>query len=368
MSEHSKTVYDAAAQSHDIDAGRRALMTGVAGGALGALFGLAPTPAEAASGIGFVGTAQAQPAAATTPVGAAWWPSRWGADDQAGASNWITPEKALDAFRLVRSGKIYEMGRIYESTMPKFGERAFTLRIPGGPTGGPLGTNRVIWHDEYLATEIGQVGTQMDGLGHIGVAVKGEDRAEMRFYNGLTAAEISNAYGLKKLGVEHIKPILTRGLLLDIVAIKGRNMNLGEEITVADIEAALRRQNLGADALKAGDAIFFNTGWGSLWNKDNVEFGKGAPGVGLAAGQWCIEKQVCLVGADTWCVEVVPNPNSNLAFPVHQEFLTKNGIFIHENLDLAGLAADSVSQFLYVMTPIRIKGGTGSPGRPIAIV
>src|SRR5215470_13148386 len=97
MSKHSKTVYDVGGQSHDIDAGRRALMAGAAGGALGALLGLAPAPAEAASGIGFVGTAQAQPAAGATPVGAPWWPSRWGADDQAGASNWITAEKVLDA-------------------------------------------------------------------------------------------------------------------------------------------------------------------------------------------------------------------------------------------------------------------------------
>lgn len=369
MSEQSKTVYEAEQLGHDdIDTTRRGVMAGAASGMLGAILGLAATPAQAASGIGFVGTAQAQPAAGATPVGAAWWPSRWGADDQAGASNWITPEKVLDAARLIRTGKIYEMGRVYESSMPKFGERAFTLRIPGGPTGGPLGTNRIIWHDEFLATEIGQVGTQFDGLGHIGVAVKGEDRAEMRFYNGMTAADISNAYGLKKLGIEHVKPIFTRGLLLDIAAVKGRNMTIGEEVTIADIDAAMRRQNLPADALKPGDAIFFNTGWGSLWNKDNAEFGKGEPGIGLAAGQWCIEKQVCVVGGDSWGVEAVPNPNSNLAFPVHQELITKNGIFIHENLDFSTLVADRVSQFVYVMAPLRIKGGTGSPGRPIAIV
>jgi kynurenine formamidase len=145
-------------------------------------------------------------------------------------------------------------------------------------------------------------------------------------------------------------------------------MNLGEEVTVADVTAAMQRQNLAADALKPGDAVFFHTGWGALWNKDNAEFGKGEPGIGLAVGQWCIEKQVCVVGADSWGVEVVPNPNSNLAFPVHQELITKNGIFIHENLDFSGLVADNVSQFVYVMTPLRIKGGTGSPGRPIAIV
>ena len=348
------------------DADRRALMTGAAGGVLSALLGLAATPVHATSGIGFASPAQAQ--AGDTPIGAKWWPSRWGAEDQAGASNHITAEKILDALKLVKTGKAYEMGRVYESSMPKFGERAFTLRIPGGPTGGPLGNNSIVWHDEFLATEIGQVGTQFDGLGHIGVAAKGQDRAEMRFYNGLTAAEISDPYGLKKLGIEHVKPIVTRGLLLDVAAVRGRNMNLGEEITVADIEAALSKQSIAADWLKPGDAVFFNTGWGSLWNKDNVQFGKGEPGIGMAAGQWCIGKQVCVVGADTWGVEVVPNPDANKAFPVHQELITKNGIFIHENLDLSGLAAERVYQFVYLMLPLRIKGGTGSPGRPIALV
>jgi kynurenine formamidase len=190
----------------------------------------------------------------------------------------------------------------------------------------------------------------------------------MRFYNGLTAAEIGSPYGLKKLGVEHVKPILTRGWLFNIAALRGRRMNLGEEIKVADIEAAMKRQNIAAADIKPGDALFFHTGWGGLWGKDNAEFGKGEPGIGIEAGQWCISRQACVVGADTWGVEVVPNPNSQLAFPVHQDLIVKNGIFIHENLDFTELANDTVSSFLYVMLPLRIKGGTGSPGRPIAIV
>jgi kynurenine formamidase len=350
------------------ETGRRDVLKALGLGFLGLAAGAAPSTAEAASGIGYVSSAQAQ-TGGESPIGPQWWPSRWGADDQAGASNWITPEKILDAIKLVRTGKIYEIGRIYEATMPLFGERVWSIRIPGAPSGGPLGRNRVIWNDEFIATEIGQVGTQFDGLGHIGVAVKGVDQAEMRYYNGFTAADVNAPTGLKKLGMEHVKPILTRGLLLDIQAVRGRNLNLGEEVTVADMEQALQRQNVpAADALKPGDAVFFHTGWGSLWNKDNETFKKGEPGPGMAAAKWLVEKQVCVVGADSWGVEAVPNPDQNLAFPVHQELITKNGIFIHENLDLSQLAADRVSQFLYVMLPLRIKGGTGSPGRPIAVV
>jgi hypothetical protein len=107
--------------------------------------------------------------------------------------------------------------------MPLFGARAFVLRIPGAPTGGVLGKNKIVWHDEFLATEIGQVGTQFDGLGHIGVAT-GEpgDKATMRFYNGINEAEMAAATGLQKLGVEKVKPLVTRGIVLDIAGLKGR--------------------------------------------------------------------------------------------------------------------------------------------------
>jgi hypothetical protein len=209
-----------------VNTDRRAAMGLAAGGLVSAILGMTPTSAQAAGGIGLVTSAQAQStdAATATP----WWPSKYGKDDQIGATNLITPAKILDALKLVKTGKVYEMTHLYESSMPKFGERVFTLRIPGAPTGGPVGSNHVIWNDEFVATEIGQVGTQMDGLGHIGMAFKGEDKTEMRFYNGFTAAEVNSPYGLKKLGMENVKPIITTGHLFDLVGLKGRNLNLGE--------------------------------------------------------------------------------------------------------------------------------------------
>jgi len=360
---------DSAAEAGEgIDRDRRAV-TGLAAGILAsAILSLPRTTAPGADGIGIIGAAQAQPATPGAAPVAPWWPSKWGKDDQIGATNLVTPEKILDALKLVKAGKLYEMSHLYESSMPMFGQRSFTLRIPGGPTGGPLGANNFVYHDEFVAGEIGQVGTQLDGLGHIGMAFKGEDKNEMRFYNGFTEVEVSDANGLKKLGIEHVKPIITPGHLFDLVAVKGRNLNLGEEITVADLEAAMARQRMAADAVKPGDCVFLHTGWGSFWNKDNATFAKGEPGIGIPAARWFIDKQVVLIGADTWGVEVVPNPDSSLAFPVHQELITKNGIHIHENLDTSALAADGVWTFCYIMLPLLIKGATGSPGRPVALV
>jgi kynurenine formamidase len=312
--------------------------------------------------------AQAQ-AAGDTPIGPKWWPSRWGPQDEAGGSNWITPAKVLEAARLIKTGKIYELGHVYETGMPLFGARVFALRIPGTPTGGPFGKNKLVFHDEFVSTEIGQVGTQFDGLGHIGcITGKDGDMTEMRYYNGFTEAEMANAYGLQKLGIEKCKPFFTRGVLVDVAGLKGRMLNMGEEIKVADVQAALQRQGIAESSIQPGDGVFFNTGWGSLWMKDNARFNQGEPGIGMEVAQWCAAKQLALVGADTWATEVVPNPNPDLAFVVHNELITKHGIFNHENLDFTDLLTDKVSEFVYVFAPLRIKGGTGSPGRPIAIV
>ena len=298
-----------------------------------------------------------------------WWPHpRWGKDDVAGASNWITPAKVLDAAKLIKDGKIYRIGRVYEAGMPKFGERAFTMRIPGSPTGGPFGSNKLIYHDEFLATEIGQTGTQFDGLGHIGIQLgKDGDKNEMRYYNGHTEQEIGGPYALAKIGIENCKPFFTRGILFDVEAVKGKMMEAGEEITVADLRAALQKQNMQEADVKEGDAVFFNTGWGKLWMKNNDKFNSGEPGIGLEVAKWCIDKGVCLTGGDTWAVEVVPNPNKDLAFPVHGELITKHGIYNHENMDFTALIADRKYQFAYIFSPAPIKGATGSNGGPIAV-
>jgi kynurenine formamidase len=341
---------------------RTAGLAGAAGAALaGAMhgkFSLAP-----------ISEAQAQTSAALPKnVTGPWWPSKWGKDDEAGASNHITPAKVLDAAKWIKDGKIYKIGRVYEAAMPLFGARVFALRIPGGPTGGPFGDNKLVYHDEFLATEIGQTGTQFDGLGHIGIQMgKDGDKSEMRFYNGHTAQDISDAYGLKKLGIEKLKPIFTRAHLIDMVALKGGMMDAGQEIMAADIKAALAKQNIPESDIKPGDAIMFHTGWGSLWMKNNDRFNSGEPGIGLDAAKWIIEKDLALTGADTWAVEVVPNPDKSLAFVVHAELQTKNGIHNHENLIFDELIADKKYQFVYSFTPSPIKGATGSNGCPIAI-
>ena len=303
----------------------------------------------------------AGPAAKQTPIGTRWWPSEWGPQDQRGAANRVTPGKVLEAKGLIREGKIYQLGQLYEHGMPLPGNRHFSLTIPGRPTGGPVGENEMVSNDELFSGEIGQVGTQFDGLGHVGCRVDGEDT----FYNGFKLAEFGHPYGLKKLGVENVGIFFTRGVLLDVAGLRGADrLPNGYVITADELRACLEKQSLD---IHPGDAVFIRTGHSKLWMKDNETYGGGEPGIGMAAARFLTEQEVCLIGADNWGIEAVPHEDPEIAFPVHQWNLTRNGIYHLENLQLEELAADKTYEFAFIFCPLRLKGATGSPGNPVAV-
>jgi kynurenine formamidase len=299
--------------------------------------------------------------AAQTPMGDRWWPSEWGEADQRGAANRITPDKVREAAALIKQGKIYQLGRLYEHGMPLPGKRHFSLTIPGLPTGPPTGKNQIVSNDELVSGEIGQVGTQFDGLGHVGCRVDGEDI----FYNGFKLSEFGNPYGLQKLGVENVGVFFTRGVLLDVAGVrKTDRLPIGYVISPDELQACLDAARL---EIHPGDIVLIRTGHGSLWMKDNANYGEGEPGIGMAAAKFLTDKKVALIGADTWAIEAVPHENKDSAFPVHQWDLTRNGVYHLENLDLDRLAADKVYEFAFVFSPLRLRGATGSPGNPIAV-
>ena len=287
--------------------------------------------------------------------------SEWGPDDERGSANRITPEKVIEAAQLIEEGRIYELGRVYEAGMPLFPGRHFSLTIPGSPTGGPMGKNNVVYHDEMVSGQIGQVGTQFDGLGHVGTRIDGEDV----FYNGFARSEFGTASGLNRLGVEKVGVFVTRGVLIDMAGFKGVDrLPVGTVITAQDLQGALKHQSV---ALSEGDVVLIHTGHGSLWMVDNDEYNRGAPGIGMEAALWLAGQKVAMTGADTWPFEVIPSEDPELAFPVHQELIARRGIYNLENLDLSVLARDEVYEFAFMFAPVKFKGATGSPGNPIAI-
>ncbi|HEY7671097.1 MAG TPA: cyclase family protein [Gammaproteobacteria bacterium] len=309
--------------------------------------------------LGLLGASQL--ALAQAPRVPDWWPSEWGPDDQRGAANRITPAKVLEAVSLIEEGDIYELGRVYERGMPFVGNRHLALSIPGLPTGGSNAPNSVVYNDELISGEIGQIGTQFDGLGHIGT----ERDGDYVFYNGFKLSEFGTPYGLTKLGIENVGVLFTRGVLIDVARYKRvPRLDPSYIITVADIEATLEMEGV---EIREGDAVLFHTGWGQLWMVDNAAYGAGEPGPGITAIKWLTEKRIVMTGADNFAMEAVPGENPQNGIEGHQWLMNLHGIYNLENLDLSRLAADRVYEFAFIFAPMKLKGATGAPGNPIAV-
>ena len=295
-----------------------------------------------------------------------WWPSIWGEEDEAGASNLVDGDSVLAATRLIRRGEIFELGRMYEGDMPMRGERVFTQRLSATTGPRPERRSPLVARVEYTCSELGQVGTQVDALGHVSIRTS-ISPPEVRFYSGFFQRDVVSNSGLRHLGIENMKPLFTRGVLIDVAREKGRMLESGEEILLEDMAQALTAQNMSLDDIHAGDVVLINTGWGRLWKVDNDKYNDGAPGIGMQVARWLIERNIVMVGSDTWNTEVQPHPDPSFNYSVHNELLTKAGIYIQENLYLEELSANDVFEFAYVYNRVPLKGATGSPGSPMAI-
>lgn len=289
------------------------------------------------------------------PTDAQRCPSRWGAGDQRGSANLMKPETVLRAARLIRTGETVDMGQVLQASMPFFGPRFFSLQTK--LTNKLPEPNRRWSNEEMVTTELGQVGTQIDGFGHQTIGNS--------LYNCFTLDETMTRNGFTKLGIETMGTLMTRGVLIDVAALKGVEM-LSEhyEITAQDLQDALTRQNL---TLQPGDAVIINTGWGKLWNKDNPKYTATEPGIGIGAAQWLVTQNPMVIGSDNWGVEVVHNPDPALNEPVHQILLVVNGVILIESLKLDELAARGFQEFAFIVEPLKLKGATGSTIAPVAI-
>jgi kynurenine formamidase len=282
-------------------------------------------------------------------------PSKWGAGDERGSANHMKAESVLRATRLIKTGEVIEIAHVLNAQMPFFGTRRFDVHTKRTFMNQP--SNRRGSNEEIVISEIGQVGTQFDGFAH--------QTHEDSVYNCYKVDDISSRGGFTKLGIEKVGTLMTRGVLIDVAALKGVDMLPDTyEITPQDLQQALQRQNL---SLQAGDAVLINTGWNKLWAKDNARYVKTCPGIGIAAAEWLATQDPMLVGADNWPVEVAPNPDPQLSLPVHQVMLVVNGIHLLENLKLDELVAKRVYEFAFVMQPLKAQGFSGSTVAPVAI-
>jgi kynurenine formamidase len=294
-------------------------------------------------------------------------PSKWGAKDEIGSGNLMKPEMALKAAKLIHTGEVFTLGFHLSAALPLIGSRRFDLHMKRSTATDP-GTRGE--NEEIVITELGQVGTQLDAFAH---QIYGGE-----YYNCITNNEMSFGeggandltagarQGFPKLGVEKIPDIMTRGVLIDVAGLKNLDMlQGGYVITADDLQQALAREKL---KLEPGDAVMINTGWAKQYTvKDKDKYLKSSPGIGIEAGEWLIKQNPMLVGTDTCCVEVRPYPGQKINLPIHAMFLIVNGVYLVENLRLEQLAAAHAYETAYIMTPLKIEGGTGSTIAPIAV-
>jgi kynurenine formamidase len=246
----------------------------------------------------------------------------------------VDEAKRREALALVREGRLFDLGRVLDESVPVFPGRYFrqTLVTTAHHDGGN-------WITEQIAGTQ-QIGTHLDALSHLQIGDRG--------YNGWSVAELAGTNGVRRLGVETVPQIVTRGWLVDA---PGRDV-----ITLDDLE--------GIEPTP-GDAVLFHTGWGEHWD-DSETYLSREPGPGMAVAAWLAERGVALTGADTWSYG--PVPAEHRPFEVPQMLNVRHGVFIVENLDTAELAAAGVREFALVLTHPKLRGATGAWTSPIALV
>lgn len=296
------------------------------------------------------------------PIGAEeaadWYPSRFGADDRIGAANHLSPEIVKAAAGLVTTGKAYSLGMEVASDTPAYPPRTYQIVITqsNDGTGPVIGENRATANDDILITYLG-ISSQIDGLGHLGI--------DHRYYNGLHARDFVDPTGLKELGTEKIPPIVTRGVLLDMAALRGvETVPEGTAYNREEIEAAVKRQGT---PIRQGDVVLFHSGWHKVRETDPDKWWQMHPGPGVEGAKYLAGLGVVAVGADSTAVEVIPPENEARPFEVHQTLLAKNGVYILENMWTDELAADGVYEFLFVLGQPKFKGAVQMVINPIAI-
>jgi kynurenine formamidase len=285
--------------------------------------------------------------------------SKWGPDDQIGALNNITAENTLSATKLVKRGKAIRLGIETNAKTPAFPPRTFSVTVlsPGQESGSSLGATKTTYNDDIVMGWTG-IGSQIDGLGHIGIAGT--------YYNCTKATDFVTAGGLKKFGIETLPAIATRGVVLDMVGLLGKDpVPEGTAFNRKEIEAALKRQNLAS--INKGDVVIFYTGWTKLIGKDDKRYGSVEPGLGVEGARHLASLGVALVGADTWGLEVIPFENAGNLFEVHQILLVENGVMLLENVNAEEAVKDGVYEGLFSLGASRITGAVQAIINPVFI-
>jgi kynurenine formamidase len=284
---------------------------------------------------------------------------RWGEDDERGALNHIGTSQVREAAALVRSGQVLNLAQTLSPRTPmpprRAGMQHFMGRDGGDYAAGARRPGGFQFAEDTVVLPL-HIGTHIDALCHAWYADT--------LYNGFPASGTRSTTGATRCGVDKMGPIVGRGVLLDIAGISGAPLHDGVAVGAADLERAAKQARV---SVCPGDIVLVRTGWAeSQGCADIVPFDR-EPGLDLEAAQWLAERDIALLGADNFAVEVIPFAQSTV-FPVHQRLIRDFGIPLLEGLLLRDLAASGRREFMFAASPLPVAGGTGSPVSPIAIL
>lgn len=293
--------------------------------------------------------------------------SPYGPDDQLGALNQITSAMQAAAIERSDAARIYDLSIDYFVGMPSFqaaGDPSYQIYMshtPGGTVvdnlnGVGTDVNQRVCYSGDVIFMYTHTGTHIDSLNHFGV--------DGKIYNGFSASEHLGSRSWMKGGAEQIPPVVARGVMLDIAQLKGVDcLPDSYAITVEDCASELARTAL---TLQAGDVALVRTGRMRYWPDGGRTLGN-PPGLSLDAGRWLTSQGIAVIGADQECVEVGPSQHDDNWLPGHCHFLAEAGVPMIELVNLEELSRDDVNEFCLIAAPIRLRGATGSPIRPLAI-
>lgn len=288
---------------------------------------------------------------------------RWGADDERGTINLITPDKLVAAGQLIRKGKVFDLGIPFDDAGPQpGGGRINPVHLMSQTGDTQLFPGGFKYADDYIFMPL-QGASQWDSLAHV--------YYDDQIYNGYPAKEVTvtGAYhdAIDKIG----KGVAGRGVLLDIARLKGVEwMQAGEVISPSDLEAAEAAQGV---RVGSGDILLFRTGWRKKFTteKSPTEFMAGEPGIGQDCCEWLHQREVAAICSDNWAIEVLPGEDPNALLQVHCVLIRDMGMTLGEILDFeelaADCAADNVWEFFFSAPPLKVTRGVGSPINPLAI-
>ena len=287
--------------------------------------------------------------------------SQWGAEDTIGSANLVTPERTLEAAKLIKQGKSMPLGIAIGPDTPAFPPRSLNLQVvqpnqQGGQKLSGFGYEGN-YNDDLLQTWIG-IGSQLDGLGHLG--------ENGHYYNCLDENEISAITGLTKLGTHAVPPLVGRGVILDMAAQAGVEvMEAGQSFGSEEIKAAAEAQNV---ELREGDIVLFYTGWtDGMLESNPALWGQAEPGLTNEGAVYMASLNPIAVGADTWGLDAVPPAEGDKVFYGHVTLLKDNGIYILETMNVGPLLEEGVNEFMFVLGQPRIIGSVQAMINPVAL-